>query len=175
MSCFDFLLLKSMLKRRGCVGTPAFVPWGPGCRHYQGRERQWWKHQELQWIFRETNSSTYRRASGFTPGSYFLLFRSLITSYAPLSTSYAAMLTTSIAYFYYLESFLQTSITKIPSARCSPDALAQDGVFHPCDKLRLSQRFSSRTDNTFSLRLSSTIKQLQKITGYESSLYCSLC
>lgn len=34
-SCFDFLLLKPMLKKRGCVRTPGSAPSGPGCRHHK--------------------------------------------------------------------------------------------------------------------------------------------
>lgn len=34
-SCFDFLLLKPMLKKRGCVRTPGSAPSGLGCRHHK--------------------------------------------------------------------------------------------------------------------------------------------
>lgn len=33
LSCFDFLLLKPMLKKRGCARTPGFAP--SGCRHHK--------------------------------------------------------------------------------------------------------------------------------------------
>lgn len=110
LSCFDFLLLKPMLKKTGCVRTPGFAP--SGCRHH--------KHMNTGDKYTtDFSGSSGKPTALLTKKSELLCTRVLFSAasftYDPSLTLFAlypALLPVSISYFCHLKGFWRTNNMK---------------------------------------------------------------